>query len=123
MSDAELPKDLFKAIAGTLGAFVGGMLMRWGRRARKDREEPRLPRDQQLRPIEHGEWEELRDDVRDLRHDLEELAKDHSHLEGKVDRDHERIGNMVLKVSMVEERLNMLSDHCDHCPGHGGGRR
>lgn len=107
-----------------MGAFVGAMLTRLGfKKAKRERDEPRLPRDQQLRPIEHGEWEELRDAVRDLRRDLEELDKDHGHLDGKHERDHERLGNVVLKVSMLEERMNAISDHCDHCPGHGGSRR
>lgn len=98
-----------------------------GQKRKREREEtPRavyLPRDQQHRPIEQGEWEELRDAVRDVRHDLEEMEKDYGRMESKFDRDHERLGNVVLKVSMLEERLNTLSDHCDHCPGHGGGRR
>lgn len=106
--------------AGVLGAFLGAMLFRKGLKERKrDRNEVPAVEGDSARSVSRSEWHDLRDFINRLSFMVEELQRDLGRVEGKTDKDHERLSTAMVELSLVRQQLETMSDHCDHCPGHG----
>lgn len=83
-------KEGLKIVAGTVGAFVGGLLMKigWGR-AKRGRTMLSIGDDalppQRGRIISSKEWHDLRDRVNKVVWEVEALKRDIEQLEARVD--------------------------------------
>lgn len=120
MNDAE--KDILRTAVGILGTFLGAVLTKLGLDKRKrrmferdDEQDPRPAREG--RTITREEWHDLRDTVHKAVWEIANfklyLEKELGRMEQTQARDHERIGNMSIEVSLLKERLEHLEEQLD----------
>ena len=96
-------KEGIKVAAGTVGAFVGAVLMKigWG----KAKQRPVLVRG---RTITSKEWHDLRDGINKIRWELDQLQREFGDAREDHERDHDRLGKVTVEVDYLKAVIETI---------------
>jgi chromosome segregation ATPase len=110
--------ELAKVVIGTVGTVLGALIAVLGRKraraAARYQEEQTEP--VHYRQIERKEWHDLRELLHKAMYQIDELKRDLGRIEGRTERDHDKLSALKAELEYLKAQLEAMSDHCNHCP-------